>query len=82
MRTRSHAPGPRRLVRFPAWVCRQLSAVTLNSADAVLPGVSICLAKLDGPQTCATSDASGGFGFLFLPPGDSALVTTKPGSGP
>jgi len=50
MRTRSHAPGPRRLVRFPAWVCRQLSAVTLNSADAVLPGVSICLAKLDGPQ--------------------------------
>ena len=102
MRTRSNAPGPRRLLRFSACFAAfsvilgfagsargqtastgALSGLTPDPASAVLPGVSICLAKLDGPQKpCETSDAGGRFGFLFLTPGDYALVATKPGSGP
>jgi hypothetical protein len=56
-----------------------LIGVTLDTSDAVLPGVVVHLTNLDTSETeSSTSDERGRFGFVLLPPGKYELQASKP----
>ena len=55
-----------------------LTGITLDPSGAVLPQVSIHLARLDGTEAAVgTSDENGLFGFFLLPPGTYQVQTSK-----
>src|SRR5262249_9815208 len=58
-----------------------LTGVTFDPSGAVLPGVAIRLVNQDsGANRSASSDESGRFGFLLLPPGMYEIEASKTGS--
>jgi Carboxypeptidase regulatory-like domain/TonB dependent receptor len=55
-----------------------LTGETLDPSGAILPGVAVHLARLDGTETMAvTSDENGLFGFFLLPPGTYEVQASK-----
>jgi len=55
-----------------------LTGVTLDPSGAILPRVSVHLAKSDGTETMsADSDQNGLFGFFLLPPGTYEVQASK-----
>src|SRR6266403_764187 len=55
-----------------------LTGETLDPSGAILPGVSVRLARLDGTETMAvSSDKNGLFGFFLLPPGTYEVQASK-----
>src|SRR6266403_3374696 len=55
-----------------------LTGETLDPSGAILPGVSVRLARLDGTETMAvSSDKNGLFGFFLLPPGTYEVLASK-----
>lgn len=55
-----------------------LTGVTLDPSGAILPRVSVHLAKSDGTETMsADSDENGLFGFFLLPPGTYEVQASK-----
>jgi hypothetical protein len=56
-----------------------LTGVTIDPSGAALPAVLIHLVNRETAETeSTTSDQSGRFGFLFLPPGSYELEASKP----
>jgi len=55
-----------------------LTGVTLDPSGAILPRVSVHLAKSDGTETTSTdSDENGLFGFFLLPPGTYEVQASR-----
>lgn len=55
-----------------------MTGVTLDPSGAVLPGVRVHLARLDGTKSMdAISDENGQFDFVLLPPGIYEVQTSK-----
>lgn len=60
-----------------------VAGIALDPAGALLPGVTISLARKDGSESKHTiSDANGRFGFLLLRPGTYDLKASQPGFKP
>ena len=59
-----------------------LTGVILDPSAAVLPGLLVDLYSNAGEKKSVTTDGSGRFNFLLLPPGRYDLLVTKTGFDP